>query len=253
MKKFLTLALLAVLVLPFTASATADVCDQQFTYIKQVDFSDSRVVIDLASNKKTVSVSAPSGYEVLEVWLDVDSDGHSGQWNYANGPITNFNPNPGEEITIVKVVVRKTCTSLPPVDVCPNIEGNQAVVPEGYHLADGQCVVNTPPVVDLCPEEGVQTVLPCAVVTPPVEPPVTPPTPSPSPDLSDDSDHDGRPGGSHASGGLGGRHRCNGDGLPTCEEWVKGFTSPQGSLWAQLKAIQDLMAKILQAFNSLDK
>lgn len=34
----------------------------------------------------------------------------------------------------------------PPVDVCPNLEGNQATVPEGMHLNnDGQCVPNDVP------------------------------------------------------------------------------------------------------------
>ena len=50
----------------------------------------------------------------------------------------------------------------PPADVCPNLEGAQAVVPEGYELVDGQCVeivVEEP--VDVCPNiEGVQETVP---------------------------------------------------------------------------------------------
>jgi hypothetical protein len=33
-----------------------------------------------------------------------------------------------------------TTTTAPPVDVCPNIQGDQATVPEGYILADGECL-----------------------------------------------------------------------------------------------------------------
>lgn len=64
----------------------------------------------------------------------------------------------------------------PPVDVCPNIDGNQATVPDGYQLVDGQCVVIPPPV-DLCPNlDGNQTTIPdgyeivdgqCQLIPPP--------------------------------------------------------------------------------------
>jgi hypothetical protein len=47
-------------------------------------------------------------------------------------------------------------TTPPPVDVCPNIEGDQATVPEGYELNnDGQCVpigTQTPPPPPATPE-----------------------------------------------------------------------------------------------------
>jgi hypothetical protein len=40
-----------------------------------------------------------------------------------------------------------------PTDVCPNIDGTQTSVPEGYHLENGQCVQDTqePPVENSCP------------------------------------------------------------------------------------------------------
>ncbi len=47
------------------------------------------------------------------------------------------------------------------VDVCPNLEGAQANVPEGYVLTDGQCVVVPPPPVDACTNlEGNQATVP---------------------------------------------------------------------------------------------
>ena len=37
----------------------------------------------------------------------------------------------------------------PPTDVCPNIDGVQATVPEGYTLVDGMCIPDTPPLVQV--------------------------------------------------------------------------------------------------------
>ena len=49
----------------------------------------------------------------------------------------------------------------PVVDVCPNLEGTQSTVPSGYHLSEGQCVLDTPPVTDVCPNiEGTQESVP---------------------------------------------------------------------------------------------
>lgn len=73
------------------------------------------------------------------------------------------------------------CKPPPPVDVCPNLEGNQATVPDGYHLGEDEngrpiCVQNPPPV-DVCPNlEGDQSTVPdgytlvddeCVVIPPP--------------------------------------------------------------------------------------
>lgn len=46
----------------------------------------------------------------------------------------------------------------PPADVCPNLEGNQASVPDGYYVnEDGNCV----PIQDVCPNiDGVQGTVP---------------------------------------------------------------------------------------------
>jgi uncharacterized repeat protein (TIGR01451 family) len=49
----------------------------------------------------------------------------------------------------------------PPTDVCPNIEGDQGTVPDGYQLVDGQCVLIPPPPSDVCPNlDGVQETVP---------------------------------------------------------------------------------------------
>ena len=47
-----------------------------------------------------------------------------------------------------------------PVDVCPNLDGFQVSVPEGYHMAGGVCKESPPPV-DQCPNiEGMQASVP---------------------------------------------------------------------------------------------
>jgi hypothetical protein len=46
----------------------------------------------------------------------------------------------------------------PPKDVCPNLDGGQAHVPDGYELKDGKCV---PVKKDVCPNiDGIQTEVP---------------------------------------------------------------------------------------------
>lgn len=56
-----------------------------------------------------------------------------------------------------------TCEEPVVIDVCPNLDGDQAEVPEGYTLSDNVCtedVIEVPPT-DLCPNiEGVQTEIP---------------------------------------------------------------------------------------------
>jgi hypothetical protein len=55
-----------------------------------------------------------------------------------------------------------TTPEVPEVDVCPNLDGVQTAVPEGYELVDGECVVpiEVQPS-DLCPNlEGTQSEIP---------------------------------------------------------------------------------------------
>lgn len=52
-----------------------------------------------------------------------------------------------------------------PTDVCPNLEGNQSQVPDGYTLVDGHCVQIPPPPIDVCPNlEGNQAQVPPGMV-----------------------------------------------------------------------------------------
>lgn len=67
-------------------------------------------------------------------------------------------------------------TPPPPTDVCPNVAGNQATVPAGLVVINGQCVAPPPPPTDVCPNlDGNQATIPAGLVlidgqclTPPV-------------------------------------------------------------------------------------
>lgn len=133
--------MVAVLILPaaFAAAIVVDACGEQFVYTKSSDFTDSRVVINFESGDHQIDVFAKSGYEITKVELDVDNDGHSGYHTYATSSVNNFNPA-GNQIDSARVTVKKTCP-----DVCPNIEGDQYVVPEGKVLEEGQCVTPEEP------------------------------------------------------------------------------------------------------------
>jgi hypothetical protein len=89
----------------------------------------------------------------------------------------------------------------PPVDVCPNLEGNQASVPEGYvKNEEGDCVQPPPPPTDVCPNiEGNQETVPQGLVKneagncvrPPDPPVFTCPNPDVQPIHGKDTDGDG--------------------------------------------------------------
>ena len=57
-------------------------------------------------------------------------------------------------------------TPPPPTDVCPNIDGNQATVPDGMVKDEqGDCVTPPPPPTDVCPNiEGNQATVPAGMV-----------------------------------------------------------------------------------------
>lgn len=108
--------------LTINASATfgGDNCNDIFTYEKSSDFSDSRVNINFENNDYQIDVNGVGSYQVTEVSLDVSNDGHSGYFVYANGPVNNFNPNPGDSINYAKVKVKKVCaTSTPTATATP--------------------------------------------------------------------------------------------------------------------------------------
>src|SRR3990167_1866549 len=157
---------------PIKVSAiVVDSCNQEFTYSDfsvsggtNTEVDDTRLFVQTINtgstgNPDTITVTAKDGYEIVSISLEMDGFNSAGWDVVLNDGVTNYNPT-GSAIEQFEVIVKKVC-----LDVCPNIEGTQETIPEGYILEEGQCVLPPPPV-DLCPEEGVQTVLPCA------EPPV---------------------------------------------------------------------------------
>lgn len=191
--------------LPLSAGATVVACGAEFVYEQRStgshegnfgDYYDEKVSIDFdfpLAREITISTNDP--YVLVKVELDVDGDGHAGYFDYIDEFPGEFNPSPGDRIDNARVTVKKDCPDVcpnidgnqyevpegyileegqcvlppPPVDVCPNLEGNQEIVPEGYILEEGECVLPPPPPVDLCPEEGIQTELPCAEPPAPVD------------------------------------------------------------------------------------
>lgn len=149
-----------------------DECGEEYTYtfssggqnngddqtkpanINYIDFNvgDAQMI---AGNPDSVTVWADAGFEITKVELSVDDDNEPGFYQYASGPVTGANPNPGTTINVAKVTVKKVCQ-----DVCPNIAGDQYTIPEGMILDGGQCVL---PPVDVCPNvTDVQTSGSCA-------------------------------------------------------------------------------------------
>jgi len=96
-----------------TPSPTPEPCGNVTTYVKYNDFSDSRVNINFDSDYQ-IDVSAQSGYQIIDVWLEVDGIIVSGYDLHFTGPLNDYNPNPGGEIEEVKVNVKKVCASPSP-------------------------------------------------------------------------------------------------------------------------------------------
>jgi uncharacterized repeat protein (TIGR01451 family) len=73
----------------------------------------------------------------------------------------------------------------PPVDVCPNIPGNQAEIPPGMIKdAQGNCVTPPPPPTDVCPNiPGIQETIPPGMIKDAQGNCVTPPPPPPPTDV----------------------------------------------------------------------
>lgn len=137
------------------ASATNNPSCGTVTYEKSSDFSDSRVSINFESNDSQIDVAGAGGWSVTKVWLDVSDDGHSGFWQYATGPVNNFNPNPGASINAVKAEVNKPCpTPSPSPSATPSSTPSPSASPTPTPSAS-----STP--------EPTPSVSPSATVTPP--------------------------------------------------------------------------------------
>jgi hypothetical protein len=104
-----------------------------------------------------LSLAVASGAVLGSAAIASATRGHSN--NYEHPPIVCTTDNAPASVTVLNSYKKKKCQ--PPVDVCPNIEGNQTTVPEGLVKDnEGNCV-EQPPVVDVCVNlEGNQTTAP---------------------------------------------------------------------------------------------
>jgi hypothetical protein len=83
-------------------------------YTFENDGSNSKVEVDFESNDRQIDVFGRNGWAVTKVELDVEDDNRSGFWQYSNGPLNNFNPNPGNKIDRARVTVMKSCATSTP-------------------------------------------------------------------------------------------------------------------------------------------
>jgi len=117
---------------------------------------------------------ASSATDLFDPW-------NSTQWTYVYGgdcttttSSTTTSTTTSTTSTSTTTTTTTSTTTTPPVDVCSNIDGDQLVVPDGYTLVDGECLVTitsstttttttttTTPPVDVCDNlQGVQLVVP---------------------------------------------------------------------------------------------
>src|SRR3989344_1619853 len=104
-----------------TPTPTPDQCNQTFTYEKSSEYDDSRVHFEYEEDeswksdyKRMISLTADSGYEIIDIWLEVDGVNVSGWDLHFTSALNNYNPNPGGEIENAKAVVKKVCASPSP-------------------------------------------------------------------------------------------------------------------------------------------
>lgn len=88
---------------------------------KTNDSSSEEANFDFASNRKSITITADSGYTITEVWLDLDDEPYH---LFATGPVTNFNPSNGSgngDIDKAKARVIRVCpTPTPSPTVTPS-------------------------------------------------------------------------------------------------------------------------------------
>jgi hypothetical protein len=154
---------------PYTTTettTTTDTYDKKVIVCKYVGTPGVDETLQSGNNPINVSVnSLGSGFTGSFPYSFADAQGRSVAIRYATGP------NESGSISECEAPP-------PPTDVCPNLEGNQSEVPDGYELVDGQCILIPPPV-DVCPNlEGDQTTVPdgytlvdgqCVIIPPPTD------------------------------------------------------------------------------------
>ena len=164
------LALVGAVVLFAAAIAQAGGKVHQVVVCKYVGTPGVDEVLQTGQNPIVVDTHALKGFTGSFPYEFADAQGNSIAIRYAvNSHDGDISECPG----YVPPTCEETgdCPPPPPVDVCPNLEGDQATVPAGYEVNDqGDCV--------LIPEPP-----PCTEDCGPVVPPVVTPPPKSTPDV----------------------------------------------------------------------
>ena len=142
-----------------TASADSGICDVSNGY--QKDDGGGTITgafgsLSWSKSSSTLSYDIKAGYTV-EICLKAGAGTDAATVKTVTGPeASSFSTGTGKEVSHVGYRV----TATPPTDVCTNLEGNQANVPDGYTESDGICT-QTPPPTDVCTNlEGNQATVP---------------------------------------------------------------------------------------------
>ena len=170
---------------PQSIDMTGAVCGQgqvKFEIDSQsYEYTDGSATVSGDAN--SVSWAAAPGYTVIKVCIKIGGPGGGSTWTFGPG-----NGSAGPFAYGISHVVVTTGPLPPPEDVCPNIRGDQAEVPEGMIIdREGNCVPEEPqPPTDVCPNiRGDQAEVPEGMVidedgncVPEVRPPSGPSQPS---------------------------------------------------------------------------
>jgi len=135
---------------PQSIDMTGAVCGQgqvKFEIDSQsYEYTDGSATVSGDAN--SVSWAAAPGYTVIKVCIKIGGPGGGSTWTFGPG-----NGSAGPFAYGISHVVVTTGPLPPPEDVCPNIRGDQAEVPEGMIIdREGNCVPEEPqPPTDVCP------------------------------------------------------------------------------------------------------
>lgn len=154
------------------------------------DSASGDVNFDFKNGDNEIVISADSGYQITEVWLDVKDDNHVGYKLYGTAA-GSYNPNPGTKIESAKVKVVRLCptstptatqtakptcspsndpTTTPSISPTPTATATQSADPTATPCIECQEEPTPTPTLeptsqptpfDMCPNlEGIQTSMP---------------------------------------------------------------------------------------------
>lgn len=111
---FVVLSLSSSMFVKTTSATNVDTCGEDFTYgwnLANTNVDDNRVTINVHSSdsNQTISVTAKTGYQVID--LDLDDNGTGNGNDYSGGNRDHFNPSDLGTIYRYKVEIEKVCAT----------------------------------------------------------------------------------------------------------------------------------------------